>query len=141
MLKILTILLGLSSTNAIAANITDLNTEYKTVSVVASKVKGVKVFLTKEVLVTDCNAITINTSSVFSSGNKDGDKPINWSSTYFVEAFEMATEMFCPIDEPYKETIASEPLVLESYSNPNIDNEVRVNLVIPKGYSLLVEEY
>ena len=50
------------------------------------------------------------------------------------------TEMYCPLPEPVKETIESQKMVFESYTNPNIDREVDITLIVPASYDVDVKE-
>ena len=117
------------------------NGEYEVYQVKASQVEGVSITLSKEFTRKDCNQISIQADETPVYGNIYDEETINWHTTYFVSAFAISTEMYCPIDEPVQEVVFSEPIRFDSYTNENLDREVLIQVIVPKGYDLNVETY
>lgn len=109
--------------------------EYTTSIIAANNAEGVSVMLSKEVMRDDCNQRTMDMTSALVSGDGKG-----WYDKYFLDAYISQTKIFCPLDSPVKETIYSRPIFIKSFSNENMHGEVRVSLVIPRGYKLEVAE-
>jgi hypothetical protein len=109
----------------------DSQGEYVTKMVRAKNVRGVEVRLSKVIIRDDCNTRTISLANVLVSGSGDG-----WYDKYFLDTQITQTKMYCPLDTPIKETIYSGPMVIKSFTNENVKGEVRVSIVIPKGFKL-----
>lgn len=107
--------------------------EYVNKFVTAEDIKGVEVRLSKEIVRNDCNERTMSLTNVLVSGSGDG-----WHDKYFLDGHITQTKMFCPLDKPVIETIYSETIFIKAFANENVNNEVRVSIVIPKGYKLEV---
>lgn len=109
----------------------DGESKYVTKIVTASNVKGLEIRLSKTVFRDSCNKIGMSMTPVLVSGDGDGlyDK-------YFCDANMMQTLMHCPIDKPVTETIYSDPVLIKSFKNEKVNNEVNVSVVIPAGYEL-----
>lgn len=118
-----------------AADVRPGNRDYKTVKVRAEKVNGVNLIVTETYLKDDCNDKNLGAEAITFPG------ATGWHDLYFVAAVSMSTVMYCPIDNPYMETIYSNPIRVESFSNENIDGEVVLDVVIPAEYDLIVEEF
>lgn len=108
--------------------------EYVTKFITAKNVKGLMIGLSKEVF-KDCNQSGIDLAHALVSGDGDG-----WHDKHFLDGYLIQTMMFCPPDTAVKETIYSSPVFIKSFTNENVNNEVRVSVVIPKGFELKVVE-
>jgi len=108
--------------------------EYVTKIVTAKNVKGVKIRLSQEVL-KDCNQKGIDLVHALVSGDGDG-----WHDKHFLGGYLLQTMMFCPPETAETETIYSSTVFIKSFSNENVNNEVRVSVIIPKGFALEVVE-
>lgn len=111
----------------------DSQGEYVARFVTAENVKGVELRLSKEIVRDDCNQRTMDMTKALVSGSGDG-----WYDKYILDGNISQTKMFCPLDKPVKETIYSAPMFIKSFANENVKNEVRVSIIIPKGYKLEV---
>ncbi|MBS3907992.1 MAG: hypothetical protein KGZ49_13250 [Syntrophaceae bacterium] len=109
----------------------DSQGEYVAKFVTAKNVKGVEVRLSKEITRNDCNTRTMLLTNTLVSGSGDG-----WYDKYFMDGYITQTKMHCPLPKPVNETIYSKPMFIKSFANENVNNEVRVSMVIPKGYKL-----
>ena len=78
----------------------------------------------------------MNVSAVKVSGNDE-----NWWSTRYVTTSLMATEMYCPLEEPIKEVISSEPMLFDSVKTEYIDNVVLITLILPDSIEVEVTTY
>lgn len=108
--------------------------EFKFVQVSAEDVAKVEVTFSQEIVRDDCNGRTLNLHAnkpVFAGGNE-----VNWHKMLFVNTFVMATELYCPIPEPVTETIYSEAFIYESYENDYINNEVKLQFIVPAHISV-----
>lgn len=108
--------------------------EYVTKIVTAKNVKGVKIGLSKEVL-KDCNQKGIDLTHALVSGAGDG-----WHDKHFLGGYLVQTMMFCPPETAVTETVYSSTVFIKSFTNENVSNEVRISVVIPKGFALEVVE-
>jgi len=108
--------------------------EYVTKFITAKNVKGVKIGLSKEVF-KDCNQSGIDLTHALVSGDGDG-----WHDKHFLGGYLTQTMMFCPPDTAVRETIYSSTVFIKSFANEYVNNEVRVSVVIPKGFELKVVE-
>ncbi|MCB0364730.1 MAG: hypothetical protein H6624_16295 [Bdellovibrionaceae bacterium] len=120
-----------ASAMAFSHSVTDTNREYVMKQVTAQGVQGVNLTLEVEVLVDDCNQRSMDADFTFVGGNGNG-----WYDKYFADGYVMTTEMFCPIPNPYKAVVSSKPFFVKAFSNRNLDREVNITVVIPKGYVL-----
>jgi hypothetical protein len=109
----------------------DSQGEYVTKVVTAKNVKGVEVRLSKEIIRNDCNIRTMSLTHALVSGSGDG-----WHDKYFLDGPITQTKIHCPLPKPVDETIYSGPMFIKSFKNENVNNEVRVSIVIPKGYKI-----
>ena len=109
----------------------DAERTYGSRLVTAENVKGIELRLSKEILVDDCNTRSMQMTDVLVSGGGDG-----WHDLYFIDAWVTQTQMFCPSDNPVKETLYSRPMFIKSFTNQNINQKVVVTVVIPDGYEL-----
>lgn len=107
---------------------------YKHVRIQGEKTKGVSVVLKTEVTRTDCNSISLDAVPANIGGNE-----FNWYASFFVNTGLTRTEMYCP-EKPTKEIIRSLPMKFESYSNPNLDRALEIELVVPVNYEVEVKE-
>ncbi|RJR15136.1 MAG: hypothetical protein C4581_12915 [Nitrospiraceae bacterium] len=115
--------------------VVDGQREYVTTIINAQNVKGVEMRLSADLVIDDCNQRSIDMTSALVSGDGDG-----WYDKYLLDAHVSQTKMFCPIEKPVKETIYSRPVFIKSFSNENVNGEVRVSVIIPKGFSLNASE-
>jgi serine protease inhibitor ecotin len=113
------------------AVVQDFQQEYVTKNVKAKNVRGVEIRLTKTILRKDCNRRGMSMEYARFSGSGDG-----WYDKYIMDATIRSTLMFCPIEKPVRETISSQPVFIKSFTNENVQGEVIVTVVIPKGYNL-----
>lgn len=109
--------------------------EYVTKMINAQNVKGVELRLSAELVIDDCNQRSMEMTSALVSGDGEG-----WYDKYLMDAHISQTKMFCPLEKPVKETIYSRPVFIKSFSNENVNSEVRVSVIIPKGFSLNASE-
>jgi hypothetical protein len=108
--------------------------EYVTKFITAKNVKGVKIGLSKEVF-KDCNQSGIDLTHALVSGDGDG-----WHDKHFLDGYLTQTMMFCPPDTAVRETIYSSLVFIKSFANENVNNEIHISVVIPKGFELKVVE-
>ncbi len=123
--------LGASVAYAGGVQVEDLKKDYISKSVVADQVQGVKLRLALKIVRWDCNKRDIVFTHTLISGNGDG-----WYDKYFLDGEISQTKMNCPLDEPVKEMIYSEPLLVRAFSNKNVDGEVVISVISPKDFSL-----
>jgi len=109
--------------------------EYVTKMINAQNVRGVEIRLSAELMIDDCNQRSMEITSALVSGDGEG-----WNDKYLLDAHVSQTKMFCPLEKPVKETVYSRPLFIKSFSNENVNGEVRVSVIIPKGFSLNASE-
>lgn len=128
-------LLFSSTVFAEGLKVQDAMEEYVAKFVTAKNVKGVELRLSKEIVRNDCNTRMMSLDHARVSGSGDG-----WYDRYFMDAHITQTKMHCPLDKEVTETIYSAPVFIKSFANENVNNEVRVSVVIPKGYQLEAHE-
>ncbi len=129
------VLLSISTAFAEGLKVQDAAGEYVSRSVTAKDVKGVELRLSKEIVRNDCNTRMMSLDHVRVSGSGDG-----WYDRYFMDAHVTQTKMHCPLDKPVTETIYSASVFIKSFANENVKHEVRVSVVIPKGFQLEAHE-
>lgn len=134
LVAITVVLLFGSTVFAEGLKLEDGQEEYVTKIITARNVKGVKIGLSKEVF-KDCNQSGIDLTHALVSGDGDG-----WHDKHFLGGYLTQTMMFCPQDTAARETIYSSMVFIKSFTNENVNNEVRVSVVIPKGFELKVVE-
>ncbi len=129
------VLLFSSAAFAEGLKVEDSRNEYVEKLVAANNVRGVKIGLMKKEFRQDCNERAVVLEHVLVSGDGAG-----WHDKYFLDGYVMQTLMYCPLDKPILETIYSAPIFIKSFANENIKNEVRISVIIPKGFELKVVE-
>ncbi len=134
--SLLVVMSLIASNSALAADlsVTRGSGRFYEMTISAKQVVGVNVQLVQEITRDDCNRRSIMVDKARVSGNV-----VNWYATYAFTAGTMMTEMHCP-GPSITETIKSPIIFFESYTNPNIDREVLINLIVPEGYELEVSE-
>lgn len=124
-----------STASAEGLKVEDSRNEYVEKLVAANNAKGVKIGLMKKEFRQDCNERAVVLEHVLVSGDGAG-----WHDKYFLDGYVMQTAMHCPLDNPMVENIYSAPVFIKSFANENIKHEVRISVVIPKGFELKVVE-
>ncbi len=134
-MRIIFAILLVTMTASAQTVVVDVRQEYVTKAISAKRIKSVELQLAKEITRHDCNQQSIILDHALVSGQGDG-----WYDKHVLVASVAGTEMYCPLPQPVKETILSRKINIPPFANRNVDHEVQIQVILPKGYRLLVTE-